>query len=423
MQVATAPPIRPNAKAPHPDWGTCTTCHDVVGVGATRAAAITQVAAVAPPLGGVWLKPITPATAARIGLDNADGALVSGVKNTSTAYEAGLRAGDVIRRIDNLKVENVNEAQAMIAAKGPQDTIKMQILRDGRARKIFVKIPAGAAFHPWPLGIRPVAAQPLSGRVAVAATDQDLNAQVAPVFARAPAFILYDPATGRSSVIENQGAGTLTAGSQATSLLIGQGVGAVITGNMGPSSLRRLRTAGVKVYTGAFGPTQTAVAQYLKGTLVAANDTLIPNKSPAAAEQKGKIASKVAVASTGASLNAQVARGLGMAPYLIIYNTATGETEVVAKKVTHGQGTAALQTAHQIVDSQASAVIAGNVSPETVSALSQLGVFSFAGVQGSVGQAVQMYKQGGLRVTTVQAPARGGVAARPRIGGGGAVAL
>lgn len=141
IQVATAPPISPNATAPHPDWGKCSNCHDIVGAGAARPAAATvPVATVVPPI-GIWLRALTPATADRLGLDNADGALVTGVHASSPAGRAGLKVGDVIRRIDNSQIETLNDALVLIGNKGPESTLKMMVWRDGKERKIYVKLP------------------------------------------------------------------------------------------------------------------------------------------------------------------------------------------------------------------------------------------------------------------------------------------
>jgi len=436
MQVATAPPIRAGAKAPHPDFGSCLKCHDMIppppavpvgqtaphpdwgacgdchkmikGVG-KKVAAVMQVATVAPPLGGVWLRPITVATADRLGLDNAHGVLVSGVLSSSSAYAAGPRVGDVIRRIDNKKVEGLHEAVALIALKGPNDLIKLQVLRAGRKRKIFVKIPESPVFQPPASTILAAATGPPSSRIAVASTGKSLDSQVAPVFSSAGAYVLYDPDTGQFSFLDNPGAGSLTAGSQATSQLISRSVGAVIVGNIGPSSSSRLRKAGVQVYSGAFGSVENVIDQYLQGSLVAAGGSVIPQDPPKAT------ADRIAVAASGPNVGVQVAPDLGMAPYLIFYDLGTGETEVVAKDPAPDQGTSAVQTAHLIVGHNASAVVAGNISPGSVKEMSKLGVFSFAGVQGSVGEAIEMYRKGELRATTVTEPAGGTVAAAPGV--------
>jgi predicted Fe-Mo cluster-binding NifX family protein len=397
--IPPPPPIRSFQNAPHPDWGGCTDCHDIIG-GAKKVAATMLVASVAPPMGGVWLKPITKPTADRLGFDNVDGVLVSGVNQQSSAYKAGLRAGDIIQRIDNRKADSLPEALALISMKHPRDIVNFKVLHNGRQRKILVKIGGKSIAPPqqWPTHV--AATSPPGNRIAVAATRRDLTAQVAPVFSRSTAFILYDPASRRFTSIGNPGVGTLTAGRTATSQLIKAGVGAVIVGNIGPASLRRLRTAGIQVNAGTSGTVQDAVNQYYGGALAKENIDAVPENPGGQRRANQPLSGKVAVAATGPTLESPVARSLGLAPYLIIYDLSTGQIRAVAKDPAPDQGTNAVQTAHLVVEQGASGVIAGNISPTSVRNLSTLGVFSFAGVSGSVAGAIGMYKNGKLQATT-----------------------
>jgi membrane-associated protease RseP (regulator of RpoE activity) len=145
MRVATAPPIRPGVPAPHPDWGPCANCHAMLGAGQARTAAATMPAATVAPTIGAWLKPITPAAADKLGLDNPHGALVTGVHEPSPASRAGLKIGDVIRRVDNKQVETVNETLALIANTQQGDTVKLLVRRSGRERKIYVDLSGAPA--------------------------------------------------------------------------------------------------------------------------------------------------------------------------------------------------------------------------------------------------------------------------------------
>jgi membrane-associated protease RseP (regulator of RpoE activity) len=148
MRVATAPPIRAGVPATHPDWGPCANCHDIVGAAPARQAAATITAATVAPLIGAWLRPITPAAADKLGLDNPHGALVTGVHQPSPAARAGLEIGDVIRRVDNKQVETVNETLALIENAKPGSTIKLLVRRSGRERKIYVDLSAPARTSP-----------------------------------------------------------------------------------------------------------------------------------------------------------------------------------------------------------------------------------------------------------------------------------
>jgi predicted Fe-Mo cluster-binding NifX family protein len=408
ISVATAPPIRQGKPAPHPDWGRCTKCHDFIGRTAKPTPAAATMARVAPPI-GIWLRPMTPAIADRIGLDNAVGVIVSGVHDPSPAQEAGLQVGDIIMRVDNQKVESLNEALALLAAKGVNDTVKLLVSRGTRERKIFVPIGDAskgsqvAANRPTPT---PGNAPRSPGLVAVAATAGDMNAQVAPAFSSAPFFIIYDPLKNSLHQVANSGQGKLTAGQQTASLLIGSGVDAVIVGDMGPGSYRTLRASGVRVYTGAFGSVQPVLVQYRAGQLTQSDGIVRRAAAPTIRPMAGGL-HRIAVAAEGPTLNARVASHLSLAPYLIIYDFGNGQYQAVAKDPVVGSGPGAIQITHLIVDQGASSVVAGNISPGMVQSLSKLGVFPFSGVSGGVGRAIDLFQKGQLQASTLPQPGGG----------------
>jgi len=403
MSIAAAPPIKAGVPAPHSNWGACSNCHEIIGAGgATKIAAVTGGAVAVTPL-GFWIEPLTPATADQLGLDKAEGVIVTGVRDPSPAKNAGLQVGDVLLRVENTQIATVDDVVLALSKLDPTDRINVQIFRDGRPRRLFIDRAASAPSQ-GAAPLTPAAiAQPARTRVAVAATGANLGAQVATVFGGAPYFVVYDPAAGTYSAIQNAGAGTLTAGEQATELLIGAGVGAVIAGDIGPASTQRLLAAGIRVYTGVFGPVRQVLDQYGRGKLVAvtgAGGRPLPFQPPVAQNAPG---GKIAIAADGPTLASRIAADLGAAPYLIIYDFGTGEVEALAKDPDVGQGTGAVETAQLIVDRGASAVIAGNITAFSVQTLSSLGVVSFSGVVGSAEQATRLYQAGRLQAMTVTA--------------------
>ncbi len=413
MMVATAPPIPAGAKPAHPDWGKCTSCHKILG-GANKGAgkggnAATAAATAAPPI-GIWVKPLTPAAAEQMGMNNNDGVVVSSVANPSPAQKAGIQAGDVVTRIDKEKIETVNDALKAIADTRPTDTIKFKILRNGRSRKLFVSLdgapatPAAPVVAPAQPRPTPVGAPlPARTRIAVAVTSKSMQAQVAPAFGAAPTFVIYDATSGHYTFVDNPGAGTLSGGQQAVALLSRSGVGSVAAGNVGPGSFDRLNRSGIKVYSGAFGSVNQVVTRYLQGKLVAAGRTGLPGTRPAPAARPGATSGKVAVAAQGNTLESPVATNLSNARYLIVYDLATGQYKAVAIRPAVNPANSSVQNAHLVVDQGAKALIVGNVSPTTIRSLNQLGVFSFAGVSGAAGQAIGLYQQGRLKASTLPA--------------------
>ena len=399
MSIATAPPVRLDQARPHPDWGACDTCHSIIGNKAPSGNAKAAAATAAPPL-GIWLRPLTPAVANELGLVVTDGVLVSGVYSSAPANRAGLRIGDVISRIDDIDVDTVNDALTVIAQKGVHDTVKLQVVRNGKRMNIFIPISSNPQNQVPTSAPVVVANTAPATRIAVAATGAANDAQVAPAFSEAPVFVLYDPSTRSFSSLSNPNPGSLTAGVSATETLVGAGAGAVIVGRIGPSAMSRLRASGVRVYTGAFGSVQSVIAQYQSGNLIEATGSMLPQATPTA-QAANRLIGKIAVAAQQPSLGSPVATSLSAAPFLIIYDLQTQEYEVVAKEPADTGGTASVQIAHLVVEHGAAAALAGDISPSTVQTLSSLGVFAFAGVTGSVTSAVDMVRAGTLRVTTI----------------------
>lgn len=81
---------------------------------------------------GVTIQPVGPKEAKALGLQRAQGALISQVQPGSPAERAGLAPGDVILSIDGKRVEDSRDVQFRIAAIAPGTKVKLGIFRDGR---------------------------------------------------------------------------------------------------------------------------------------------------------------------------------------------------------------------------------------------------------------------------------------------------
>ena len=88
---------------------------------------------------GISSAPLTPETAAQLGID-ADGgvlgAVVLDVSAESAAEAAGLRVGDLITAIDGELVESPDAVGDAISGSDPGDTIRVTIVRDGSETSI-----------------------------------------------------------------------------------------------------------------------------------------------------------------------------------------------------------------------------------------------------------------------------------------------
>ena len=90
-------------------------------------------------IGYVEIAPLTPQIAAELGVPAGGGLLVQGMRRDSSAYEAGLRPGDVIASFNGTPVTDGGQLSRMIQDTKIGSTGIAVIIRDGR--KVELKIP------------------------------------------------------------------------------------------------------------------------------------------------------------------------------------------------------------------------------------------------------------------------------------------
>lgn len=94
---------------------------------------------------GVGITDVTPENAEFFHVPDSSGAVVNQVESSSPAAKAGLKVGDVIRSIDGQKVTGAGDLQVEVGQKQPGNTIKLEVLRDGKTEEVSVKLqPMGA---------------------------------------------------------------------------------------------------------------------------------------------------------------------------------------------------------------------------------------------------------------------------------------
>jgi serine protease Do len=89
---------------------------------------------------GVMIQPVTPDLAKAFKLGKAEGALVSDVSANSPAERAGLKAGDVITKVDGEAVVDSRALQLMIGQMKPGRTVRLSVNRDGTDRDYTVTL-------------------------------------------------------------------------------------------------------------------------------------------------------------------------------------------------------------------------------------------------------------------------------------------
>lgn len=105
---------------------------------------------------------------------------------------------------------------------------------------------------------------------------------------------------------------------------------------------------------------------------------------------------KIAVSSTGTDLDARVDPRFGRAQHLIVVDTDSLAFEAVANPNVTAGGGAGIQTAQIIASKGAEAVLTGNCGPNAYRTLAAAGIPVYAGVSGSVREAIDAFKAGTL---------------------------
>jgi predicted Fe-Mo cluster-binding NifX family protein len=126
---------------------------------------------------------------------------------------------------------------------------------------------------------------------------------------------------------------------------------------------------------------------------------------------------KIAISSTGDSLDSLVDPRFGRSNKFIVIDTDTMNLQVVENTSIYSAHGAGIGAAQKVASMGVKAVITGNVGPNAQSALSASGVEIYTILQGTVRDAVDLFKKGALR--KVGSPTVGGHFGQGRGGGGG----
>ena len=109
---------------------------------------------------------------------------------------------------------------------------------------------------------------------------------------------------------------------------------------------------------------------------------------------------KIAVTATGDNLDAVVDPRFGRCAFFIVVDTETETFEALENAAAGAAGGAGIQAGQRVADARAEAVLTGNVGPNAFRTLSGLGLKVYTGVTGTVKEAVEQFKTGGLKETT-----------------------
>ena len=89
---------------------------------------------------GVMIQSVTVDLAKSFGLNNENGALVSGIIPESPAEKGGLKAGDIIVEFDGKKIQEMNDLSRFVAATSVGKKVTIKIMRIGKEESVHVVI-------------------------------------------------------------------------------------------------------------------------------------------------------------------------------------------------------------------------------------------------------------------------------------------
>ena len=125
---------------------------------------------------------------------------------------------------------------------------------------------------------------------------------------------------------------------------------------------------------------------------------------------------KIAITSTGTTLDSPVDPRFGRSPYIAFVDLEKDRLEALANPFADASGGAGIQAAQFVLDHGAEAFLTGHCGPKASAVLSDAGVQVVNGISGTVREAVASYRQT-EKGTADAAASRADV--EPRLPGGG----
>jgi Do/DeqQ family serine protease len=78
--------------------------------------------------------------AEKIGVTDTEGVYIDSVIEDSGAEKAGVKKGDIIKEIDNIKISKFSDLTGHLNTKRPNDVVNLRVLRDGKTKTILVTL-------------------------------------------------------------------------------------------------------------------------------------------------------------------------------------------------------------------------------------------------------------------------------------------
>jgi len=91
-------------------------------------------------IGFITVRLVTPYIARQLGAPDTRGLLVESMRRDSQAYQAGIRPGDIITTYNGTRVSDTQHLQRAIADSKIGSTVRVSIIRQGRAQDVTVQV-------------------------------------------------------------------------------------------------------------------------------------------------------------------------------------------------------------------------------------------------------------------------------------------
>jgi len=105
---------------------------------------------------------------------------------------------------------------------------------------------------------------------------------------------------------------------------------------------------------------------------------------------------KIAITSTGKTLDSEVDPRFGRAAHFVVVDTETMDFSTIENESVAAAGGAGISSAKVVIDTGAEAVLTGNCGPNAERTLTAASVKLYTGVAGTVAEAVELFKSGKL---------------------------
>ncbi len=108
---------------------------------------------------------------------------------------------------------------------------------------------------------------------------------------------------------------------------------------------------------------------------------------------------RICATSEGNNLDSKIDARFGRCQYFIIADTDTLKFEAIENPNIESMGGAGVQSGQFIAEKKVKAVLTGNVGPKAFRTLQSAGIDVITGISGTVKEAIEKYKKGGLKPT------------------------